>query len=159
MNIFYVNANPEFAAMQLCDQHVLKMQIESAQMLSTAHWETGGSAPYKRAHVNHPSTKWTRQSIQHYRWLVKHGLAICDEFTCRYGNDHRTRQVLEWLSANEPNLPDRGFTPPPQCMPDEYKHEDTIIAYKIFYAKDKVKNKGLSWKKSNNQPDWINFYL
>ncbi len=156
MNVFYINNDPVLAAQELCDQHVLKMQIESAQMLATAHWETGGSAPYKRAHVNHPSTKWTRQSVQHYRWLVKHGLAICEEFTKRYGNDHKTRQILEWLRDNEPNLPDNGFAPPPQCMPEEYKNTDTVAAYKTFYIKDKVLIKGLGWRKLGNAPNWLN---
>lgn len=158
MNIFYVDTDPVMSARQLCDQHILKMQIESAQMLATAHWETGGTAPYKRAHVNHPSTKWTRQSIQHYRWLVEHGLEICKEFTRRYGNDHRTRLVLEWLKENEPSIPDTGFTEPPQCMPDEFKDSDTVKAYQKFYVLDKVKVKGLQWKKSNNQPNWISLY-
>jgi len=66
MNIFYINEDPIVAAKELADDHIRKMQIESAQMCSTAHWETGGSAPYKCAHKNHPSTIWTRQSIQHY---------------------------------------------------------------------------------------------
>lgn len=158
MNIFYVDADPILSAKQLCDQHILKMQIESAQMLATAHWETGGSAPYKKAHVNHPSTKWTRQSIQHYRWLVEHGLEICREFTRRYGNDHKTRLVLEWLKENEPNIPDTGFTEPPQCMPDEFKDKDTVKAYQRFYVLDKIKVKGLKWKKCNNQPNWVNLY-
>ena len=74
MNIFYINTNPILAAQELADDHVRKMQIESAQMCCTAHWEMGNEAPYKRAHKNHPSTIWVRQSIQHYRWLVQHGL-------------------------------------------------------------------------------------
>jgi len=155
MNIFYINADPITAAQELADDHIRKMQIESAQMCSTAHWESGSEAPYKRAHVNHPSTKWTRESIQHYRWLVQHGLEICSEFTKRYGKHHKTQNVLEWLRDNEPNIPDNGFTPPPQCMPDEYKDSDTIKAYHKFYIEDKVKIKGLSWKKSGDLPSWI----
>ncbi len=154
MNIFYVDSDPVSAAKQLCDQHILKMQIESAQMLCTAHWETGGSAPYKRAHKNHPSTIWARQSIEHYRWLVKHGLAICEEFTNRYGKPHKTTEVLKWLEQNEPNIPSIGFTPPPQCMPDEFKRKDTIEAYRIFYIEDKIKVKNLNWKKQNIVPNW-----
>ena len=65
MNIFYINENPIIAAQELADDHIRKMQIESAQMCSTAHWETVGTAPYKHTHKNHPSTIWTRQSIQH----------------------------------------------------------------------------------------------
>ena len=85
MNIFYINEDPIIAARELADDHIRKMQIESAQMCCTAHWETGGTAPYKRAHKNHPSTIWVRQSIQHYRWLIAHGLEICNEFEKRYG--------------------------------------------------------------------------
>jgi hypothetical protein len=155
MNIFYINENPTIAAQQLADDHIRKMQIESAQMCSTAHWETGTQAPYKRAHVNHPSTKWVRQSIQHYDWLIQHGLEICNEFTKRYGKHHKTQDVLEWLQINKPNIPDNGFIAPPQCMPDEFKEPDTLEAYKKFYILDKVKIKKLDWKKLNNKPEWI----
>ena len=155
MNIFYINPDPIIAAKELADDHIRKMQIESAQMCSTAHWMTGSSAPYKKAHMNHPSTKWTRESIQHYRWLVKHGLEICDEFEKRYGKVHATKAVLQWLEQNEPNLPDNGFVSPPQCMPDEFKDQDTLAAYKKFYINDKVKIKGLNWNKLNNKPVWV----
>ena len=155
MNIFYINADPIVAAQELCDDHVRKMQIESAQMLCTAHWAVGGEAPYKRAHFNHPSTKWARESIQHYRWLVKHGLEVCYEFNKRYGKRHKTQDVIEWCRDNEPNIPDAGFAPPPQAMPEEYKNEDTIEAYKTYYIQDKVKIKKLNWNKLNNKPIWI----
>ena len=155
MNIFYINEDPKIAAKELADDHIRKMQIESAQMCSTAHWESNSTAPYKRAHVNHPSTKWARQSIQHYRWLIEHGLEICYEFTKRYGKHHKTQDVLEWLRDNEPNIPDNGFVSPPQCMPEEYKHNNTLEAYKRFYTLDKVKIKKLDWKKLNNKPKWI----
>jgi hypothetical protein len=156
MNIFYINSDPITAAQELADDHIRKMQIESAQMCCTAHWETGGTAPYKRAHKNHPSTIWTRQSIQHYRWLVKHGLEICSEFEKRYGKVHATKQVLLWCQDNEPHLPNNEFTEPPQCMPEEFRKENTVEAYKNFYINDKVKVKKLDWKKLNNKPEWIN---
>jgi len=60
MNIFYINENPIIAARELADDHIRKMQIESAQMCSTAHWVSGSTAPYKKSHTNHPSAKWTR---------------------------------------------------------------------------------------------------
>jgi len=154
MNIFYVQSDPVQAAKDLTDQHILKMGIESAQMLATAHWMNGSSAPYKKAHVNHPSTKWTRESIQHYRWLAKHAKAILQEFTARYGNVHKTEQIVDWLIDNEPNIEDRGFVPPPQCMPEEYKNPDTIAAYRNFYIKDKLGVKKLKYGKCA-PPPWI----
>jgi hypothetical protein len=155
MNIFYVDSNPNTAATMLADQHICKMQIESAQMCCTAHWETGSEAPYKKAHKNHPSTIWTRNSINHYRWLVEHGLEICKEFEKRYGKKHKTEEVLLWCKNNEPNILDKGFTEPPQCMPVQYMKKDTIEAYRTFYKKEKVEEKGLSWKKLNNAPNWL----
>jgi hypothetical protein len=155
MNIFYINTNPTQAAQELADDHIRKMQIESAQMCCTAHWETGNEAPYKRAHKNHPSTIWTRQSIHHYRWLVQHGLEICNEFTKRYGKSHKTQAVLEWCRDNEPSIPDNGFTPPPQCMPEQYQDNDTITAYRKFYIEDKIAIKKLNYNKLNNKPEWI----
>jgi hypothetical protein len=154
MNIFYIHPDPIISAQQLADDHIRKMQIESAQMCCTAHWAIGNEAPYKRAHLNHPSTRWTRESIQHYRWLVQHGLEICKEFTKRYGKPHKTQAVLEWCRDNEPNIPDNGFTPPPQCMPDVYKNSDAIKAYRKFYILDKVGVKELKWSKLNNAPEW-----
>jgi hypothetical protein len=101
MNIFYINEDPIIAARELADDHIRKMQIESAQMCCTAHWAIGGEAPYKRAHLNHPSTKWVRESIQHYRWLIAHGLEICNEFEKRYGKSHKTKEVLEWCIKHD----------------------------------------------------------
>ena len=60
-----------------------------------------------------------------------------------------------WLKNNEPNIPDNGFIDPPQCMPDEFKEDDTLAAYKRFYILDKIKVKKLDWKKLNNKPEWI----
>ena len=132
MNIFYINTDPLTAARELADDHIRKMQIESAQMCCTTHWAIGNEAPYKKAHFNHPSTKWVRESIQHYRWLVQHGLEICNEFVKRYGKRHKTQDVLEWCRDNEPTIP-----------------------YKKFYIKDKVNIKGLRWNKLGNMPEWI----
>jgi len=156
MNIFYINEDPIIAARELADDHVRKMQIESAQMCCTAHWETGNEAPYKRAHKNHPSTIWTRQSIQHYNWLVKHGLEICEEFKKRYGKEHATKKVLEWCQNNKPNIPDNGFIAPPQCMDDIYKSDNALESYRKFYIEEKIKNKQLGYNKTpNSKPEWI----
>jgi len=155
MNIFYINEDPIIAARELADDHIRKMQIESAQMCCTAHWETGGEAPYKRAHKNHPSTKWTKESLPQYLWLVEHGLEICNEFEKRYGKKHKTKDVLEWLRDNKPNIPNNGFKTPPMCMPEIYKTDDVIESYRKFYIEDKVKIKKLDWKKLNNKPEWI----
>lgn len=159
MNIFYIHSDPIIAAKELVDDHIRKMQIESAQMLCTTFWHYGFEAPYKKAHYNHPSTKWVRESVYHFDWLLSHGLEICDEFEKRYGKVHATKTVLNWLKANRDmiygKIPTTPFVPPPQCMPIEYKKEDTIEAYRDFYIKDKIGIKKLNYNKLNNTPKWI----
>lgn len=156
MNIFYLDADPIKAAQMLADEHIRKMQIESAQMLCTTHWVQGKSAPYKQAHTNHPCTIWVRQSIQHYLWLLTHGLTICDEFAKRYDKEHATHDILLWCANNDPELPDNGFTEPPKCMPEIYFKETTIESYRNFYREEKVKFKGLGWRKNpDSKPDWL----
>ena len=89
MNLFYLHPDPTVAAQMQCDKHVVKMLLETAQMLCTAHHEVDGSrAPkrlYKSAYKNHPSTRWVRADAYHYEWAYKHFAALCDEYTYRYG--------------------------------------------------------------------------
>ena len=89
MNIFYLARDPEIAAQMMCDKHVVKMILESAQMLSTAHRVLDGDeyanshGLYKMAHKNHPSTIWVRSSVKNYMWLYDHMIALMNEYTHR----------------------------------------------------------------------------
>ena len=93
MNIFYLHRDPVIAAKVQYNKHVVKMILESAQMLCTAHHCYGDkdqiqNVPYKQAHLNHPSTVWTRRSKSTYMWLYNHMMALGDEYTKRYGKTH-----------------------------------------------------------------------
>lgn len=137
MNIFYVDASPIRAATMLCDKHVVKMTLESAQLLSTAHGESG---PYKPAYPNHPCAVWTRASTGNYAWLYAHFFALAKEYEHRYGRVHKSWSVCwEILQMSPDNLPVRDFCEPPQCMPDKYKCESTIAAYRAYYRGDKAR--------------------
>jgi hypothetical protein len=150
MNIFYLDRDPCEAARLQCDKHVVKMILETAQLLSTAHNELdGGQIAYKTTHKNHPSAVWVRQNRHNYRWLRRHLEALGDEYTRRYGNVHKTiqkhSQTLMWPPEA---IPDGGFTDPPQCMPDDCKHEDTVIAYQTYYNQkaDDWASRGMTMK-------------
>lgn len=151
MNIFYLHANPVKAAMWHNDKHCVKMILETAQMLCTAHWENGSEAPYRKTHVNHPSSIWARSSEANYRWLCRLGLALCKEYTARYGRRHKTQDHMEWLIANIPNLPKTSFTQPPQAMPDQYKQRSAVKAYRAYYMGEKAHI--ANWKR--NKPYWF----
>jgi hypothetical protein len=147
MNIFFLSFDPRKAAEHHCDKHVVKMILETAQLLYSAHWSQSRlSLPqnaYKKTHVNHPCAIWVRESGANYRWLCELGLALCDEFTFRYGGIHKTRAHLQWLAANPPPLPEVGVTEIRQAMPAEYKRPNVVEAYRTYYRENKLKLRGI----------------
>jgi hypothetical protein len=134
MNIFYLDRDPTVCAKYHCNKHVVKMVLETAQLLSNAHWLTNGSGPYKLTHAKHPCTQWVLKSKENYTWLANLGLALAKEYTHRYGKVHKTQSVIEYLISNVPSLPEEPFTDPPQCMPEFCKQQDTVEAYRNYYV-------------------------
>ena len=153
MNIFVVDENPRIAARQLCDKHVVKMILESAQMLCSAF--ENGKAPYRRAYYNHPCTKWARESIANYEWLLTHAYQLCEEYFQRYGKIHKSLDAIDWCDNNylSLNLPNTILTPFAQAMPDEYKNDNPIQAYRNYYNGEK--SYFAEWKNTPT-PEWFN---
>jgi len=139
MNIFYLDECPDKAARLQYNKHVVKMILESAQMLCAAHHVIGNpdDVPYKLAHKNHPSTIWVRQNSIHYDWLYDHMRALGDEYTKRYGKTHLSITKCKHLVYPPKNIPTVMFNQPPQCMPDEYKDKCSIQAYWNYYIGEK----------------------
>lgn len=159
MNIFYVDESPETAAQMMCDKHVVKMILESAQLLSTAHRlldDNPNEILYKVTHKNHPSAVWTRQSFLHYSWLYKHFVALCDEYTYRYGKIHKTDSKLRKILRNYPqkfSTQVSSWKEPPCCMPEDSKISlDTVDNYRQYY---KTHKKHIHKWTKRNTPDWI----
>ena len=100
MNIFVLHRDPHKAAEYMCDKHISKMIIESAQLLCTIFDE--GVAPYKRTHYNHPCAKWVRESLGNYIWLFTHSWALNTEYKKRYKKDvsHKSFEVCTWAMNN-----------------------------------------------------------
>lgn len=152
MNIFYVDSDPIVAAKQLVDKHVVKMPLETAQLLCGAFPQ--GEAPYRRTHYNHPSAVWTRQSKENYEWLIKHGIALCEEYEQRYQRSHKCRSVIDWCNYNQHKLSfeSTGFVEPPQCMPNECKVEgNPVAAYRNYYN---IHKRSMYKWKNTLPPSW-----
>lgn len=159
MNIFFLHWSPRIAAEYHCDKHVVKMIIETAQMLYSAHWilnpEKLPLNAYKLAHKNHPCSIWTRTSLGNYLWLCSLGVWLCHEYTHRYGKTHKTQAHIEWLIKNCPKFDRMNMTIPAQAMPDEYKKEDSIEAYRIFYTESKLKQRGIVNYTKREWPEFL----
>lgn len=150
MNIFILDKNPSLAAAYHCDKHVVKMILESAQIMSTVLHMKGLPAPYKPTHQHHPCVKWAAESDANYAWLFDLFEALCDEYQARYCKRHKCEQYTE------PFLLYYSYLPHPtsfvQCMPDEYKQDDVVAAYRTYYMKDKAHF--AKWK-LGNVPEWF----
>jgi len=158
MNIFFLHLDTEECAKMHVDKHVVKMILEHTQLLCSVHHITHSEyiPPYKLTHKNHPCSIWTRESLSNYKYLIKLTKELCKEYTYRYGKVHKCEQYIDLLNNNLPPIEDIGFTKPRQAMPNEYKEEDSIMAYRnyYFYGKQHIH----TWKKRDS-PEWLNDYL
>ena len=139
MNIFLLDWHHETCARWHCDKHVVKMPLETTQMLSTVHHRYSDDGPFKPVHQKHPCTLWAGQTVENYRWLWKLGIELCKEYTYRYEKIHACQRVLAILRCPPVQLTARGFTKFAQAMPDEYKHPDPITAYHNYYINEKAR--------------------
>lgn len=144
MNIFFLSFNPKEAAEYHCDKHVVKMIIETAQLLYSAHWMVNpdvlSHSSYKVTHKNHPCAKWVRESLSNYTWLANLGYWLCQEYRFRYKDrTHKTEAHIEWLHIHPPDIKDIGITEIRLAMPDEYKQPNPVESYRMFYRESKLR--------------------
>lgn len=185
MNIFALDSNPKLAAQYHVDRHVIKMILESCQLLSTAHrmldgeekiiltqkgrkkkvWvhPTQDSFLYSATHINHPSAIWCRQNVAQYIWLAQLTKELCKEYTYRYGKIHKCEQIglVDWFVNNIPEniklVHPISFVLPTPAMPDYCKVPgDVVQSYRNYYINEKQRMH--SWKgkiAGRPVPEWI----
>lgn len=152
MNIFILDNEIEKCAQYHCDQHVVKMILESAQMLCTALNKKRFSTPYKSTHTKHPCVLWVEESFENFSWLKKLAIALNDEYRFRFEKetDHKSILILDEISNY--SYDNRGLTEFAQAMPDKYKIPGNAVrAYRQFYLGEKMKF--AKWTK-RNIPEW-----
>ena len=160
MNIFVLSGDPTEAAIAQINKHVVKMPLETAQMLCASYPD--GIAPYKKTHYNHPCTIWSRECIENFEWLIDHGMALCQEYTHRYGRRHKCQDVIEWCRDHPPELPSLGgktafavaISDNQQCKSiPNFNSLSVVDKYRLYYLYDKAYI--ASWK-NRDPPSWWN---
>jgi len=182
LNIFYLDENTKTCAEMHVDKHVVKMILEYAQLLSTAHRILDGTISvsnsstgrkktiyclhderdnllYSATHINHPSAVWVRQSVANYMWLSNLLVELCKEYTYRYGKVHKAERegLIKMLHDIVPdNIPLARFTEPTPAMPEEcIIPNDSIASYKKYYINNKQHLASWSGKiNSREVPTW-----
>ena len=152
MNIFVLDEDIETCARYHCDKHVVKMILESAQMLCTVNSKLGLNTPYKPVHPKHPCTLWAGTSLSNWKWLKELSYHLNNEYVRRYNKPyHKSWKVIESLEI--PNIEDIGLTRFAQAMPPMYKQEDSVNAYREYYRGEK--REFATWKNTEIPSWWI----
>ena len=183
MNIFVLSLDPKEAAEQHCDKHVIKMILETAQVLYTA-WHTRSELPpsalkpYRMTHANHPTALWVRENETNYTYACYYGILLCAEYTQRYGKYHKTeahlRQLMAWGYPPADKVPPpvkkaspiswaytdvpHGINRIPLCMPQEYylrNEHGQLLGVESYrnYYRSKQDKFTMAWKR--NKPIWF----
>lgn len=164
MNIFFLSLDAAMCAIMHCDKHVVKMILETTQLLWCAHhvlrpldWEMEvpqSIKVYRKTHVNHPIAVWVRKDIRNYQWTTTLGLELCREYTRRYHKTHACEPYITWLSTNSPfqseekeedNRPKKkakvwtlanvkNLTPVPLCMDEKFYQKDENGDYDLVQS-------------------------
>jgi hypothetical protein len=197
MNIFFLSICYRLAAQMQCDRHVVKMILETAQLLCTAihlyqleldeddRVDLEPHGLYKKTHQHHPMRKWVSESQANFEWALNHGLALCDEYTHRYGKVHKTRALLErlvvhWSDLIQWNEKKQALTIPPACTSEGHRPakilmqrrdhgqvvyhemqprpaswEQLVAYYRGYYAADKAPLEWFKYGKNREMPEWL----
>lgn len=174
MNIFALDHSPILAAQMHCDKHVVKMILESAQLLSTAHRILDGQLIvhgkkkiyvldnvendelfYKTTHQNHPSAIWCRQTEGNYVWLHQLLRKLCHEYSYRYDKIHKCERIglVAALEQIPTNINAGALQPFAMAMPDDCKGPDPVQAYRNYYMR--YKKDIATWNKARPAPNWF----
>jgi len=176
MNLFFLHVDPQTCAQQHCDKHVVKMLLETAQILYTAHHLSKSILPkgaYKLSYPGHPTVVWASKCYENYKYASLVGIYLSKEYTHRYGKIHSCDKHIKWLYENIPSFSNEinyknkvvlsynddfqsaGMTPVPLAMPEDVKSYDTIHSYRSYYI---IYKKHFTKWTSREVPYWFTFY-
>ena len=163
MNIFVLDENPVKSAQAMDCVRVPKMVTESAQMMASAlrRWGatdeqmplTKSGSPYKGGYHHHPCTIFAGDTRANFKWLAHHAEALLDEYHHRFGKVHACHNPIYQMSSMSKMIPEGELTPFAQAMPDEYKNDDAVKAYRAYYHSKMYSAGGVHYRHTS-PPDW-----
>jgi hypothetical protein len=158
MNIFVLDTDPIKCAQYHCDKHVVKMVLESTQLLNNALYinDIAYSPYYRITHLNHPASLWASKSLANYEWLICLAKALSEEYTYRYNKIHKCASIVDQLdnSLSKNKLPKLGLSTFEQCMPEQYRSNDPVKAYRSYMRNEKAYF--AVWTKREVPNWWVN---
>lgn len=165
MNIFHLSNCPTESAVWQHDKHVVKMTLETAQLLSqavllTPEWRSYFNRKdlYRVTHQHHPSSRWVRRSVPNLFWLCQHGIALADEYSHRFWRRHKSAQIIHCVTDKIGALPALDcdeLTTFAQAMPFEFRRENPVNGYRAYYLAAKVHVDSKWTNRRKDLPEWL----
>ena len=142
MNIFAIESDKHGkidwikSAQSQDNYRVVKMILESCQILCTVLNEQGVDAPYRSFNPKHPSCLWASESSANFENLVLHCLALIGEYAERFGKDHKCIGVLEEILNlyDQKRFKKSDPTPLKMAMPESFRGSSIVESYRRYYA-------------------------
>ncbi|ABR54477.1 conserved hypothetical protein [Methanococcus vannielii SB] len=154
MQLFILDNDPKRAAKMHCDKHVVKMTLETAQILSTVHHlhnSIYAEKCYKKTHEKHPCVLWASKTRKNYEWALELFKELLKEYTYRYKKIHKSSEILPYLKHNPVYSEKNELTPFAKAIPELYWEDDAVLAYRKYYILEK--SKFCKWSK-RKVPEW-----
>ena len=151
MNIFWLDNDPRLAAKYHCDKHVVKMTLESAQILCSALQRLGLQDPdlYRPTHFHHPCVTWAATSADNWQRTFRLFNCLLEEYTYRYTKVHACNQLVPLLEDlfpyASPLFPVDGPTDAPRAMPEQYHDASLVVSYRRYYREHKQPIMRMEW--------------
>lgn len=163
MNVFVCDYDPIVAAKSLADKHVVKMVVETTQLLSTAcHLQNiSFEGQYKATHKHHPCLIALLEQPAFLQWTIAHGVALCHEYTERYQREHKSEQIMAYAAKHlqtDHCIVMSDFDTFPRAVFDEFKTLPVVDAYRAHLRKKYNvlwKPGNARWKFPSVNPLWL----
>lgn len=160
MQLFVLDYDPGRAAVMLCDVHLRKMCLETAQILSgVLFWQGRALLPGmpKVYNAAHPVIRAV-ETPQKINWVLLYNLALHKEYFRRFGKKHAYSDLAEkyqhlmYQDQVKTSFADLTFARDFKGV--EITEPDIVQAYRQYYC---FKKKLLKrWSYTNTcEPDWL----
>jgi len=170
VNFFHTDEDEQKCAEDACDQHVVKIPTEVLQALVQALRNSDcpdhvlplnkSGSIHRGGYPHHPVTKWCAGARDNFNWAIRYGLALCHEYTFRYGKVHfceaglahiHAKRLCRYIKRGKLRKPTRCFKEHDDLR-DTNKWTDVFEAHREFYKRDKATF--ARWEKGREPPDW-----
>ena len=136
MTLYYLDPDPQVSARMMTTKYIPRQLVLATNILASSYNlpHAFHRAPlnnkgklYGRGPWCHPWTTWSRESMDHWCWILAHACELNNQHKCKYVGDHFCQGPLSYMSYYYAQwLPLNGFRDPPNIKPRLARYDFTL---------------------------------